>query len=43
MGFLIEWRIMRLSELGPKSHSARKVLAWPRGTYQNYGISPVSA
>ncbi|MFQ6628783.1 hypothetical protein Gotur_006647 [Gossypium turneri] len=41
--FLIRWRIMRLSKLGPKRHSARKVIVWLRDMYQNYGTLPVLA
>ncbi|MFQ6655434.1 hypothetical protein Gotur_025994 [Gossypium turneri] len=29
---------MRLSELGLKQRSNKRVIAWPMGMYQNYGI-----
>ncbi|MBA0620347.1 hypothetical protein Godav_006082 [Gossypium davidsonii] len=32
---------MRLSEPGPKQHSEKKVIVWPRDMYQSYGTSPV--
>ncbi|MBA0637332.1 hypothetical protein Godav_026107 [Gossypium davidsonii] len=37
------WRIMRLSELGLKQHSKRKVIVWLMNMYRNYGILLTSA
>ncbi|MBA0865854.1 hypothetical protein Goshw_015985 [Gossypium schwendimanii] len=36
-GFLIKWRIMRLSELGLKQRSERKVIVWLMDTCFTFG------
>ncbi|MBA0879955.1 hypothetical protein Goshw_029332 [Gossypium schwendimanii] len=40
-GFLIRWKIMRLSESDQKRHCRRKVIVWLKDIYQNYGTLPV--
>ncbi|MBA0637696.1 hypothetical protein Godav_005185 [Gossypium davidsonii] len=33
----MKWRIMRLSKLGLRRHSGKKVIAWPKDMYRSCG------